>query len=158
MVKRIISVNLDEELIEKIKDTGMRPTEVVTWALTLYLNDVGDDVLHNIRVKRMKAELLYLTNSINLWDKQLEDGKERIIYLTERITKIHEEHQIELDKKAGNEAVRKLNDLIKSYEYDISKILADSETTTYIAAIKRFNPLFKITSHINRLKKLINYK
>lgn len=155
MPKRIVSVYLDEQIMGKINEAGMKTSEAVTWALSMYLDDSTSDTLYLMRIQRMKAELINLMDSVKTWDKLIKNGLQRIEFLKERIEYAQEKHQTDNLKSEETEAMQRLNSLIISHNFDISKVIDDDDADIYMAAIRRFNPEFEIFKHVERLKKLI---
>lgn len=153
-MRRNTSVNVDEGVVNNLRELGFTLTGFTQTAVDVVLSEGFDDFAVALKLKLLEEEEQKLEEEISRCESKLR-------YLNMQLGRSHELHDImvrnyEASKRSAIvcKLVDELNSIIIINGYDIDAVTRKSPDL--IKEIQSFNPDFILEKHIERIRKLVS--
>ena len=153
-MRRNTSVNVDEGVVNNLRELGFTLTGFTQTAVDVVLSEGFDDFAVALKLKLLEEEEQKLEEEISRCESKLR-------YLNMQLGRSHELHDIMVRNYEASERsaivcklVDELNSVIIINGYDIDAVVRKSPDL--IKEIQSFNPDFILEKHIERIRKLVS--
>lgn len=148
------SVTLDSDTVDKLKAHGLSVSGFARNALNAVVSEGFDDYLVTLKLKMIEENLAAVHNEYNAC-------QERMQYLQHKLSSLKEIHDRTVKEHEEAMTVGKLSLLVQQLNKAIIMSSFDAEETANrahqtIAEMMVLNPDFNLTTHIQRLRAVID--
>lgn len=153
MAKKSVTVYIDEELVESMKERNYNISFLCSEALRIYVSEEVNEVEVAARLSAIDTHMITLKTEAQKKYLEYQAAEQNVIKMNERRETILSEF-LEAQKTLRlSRMIKELNSNIIACEFDVEVV--KTSCSELIARIEDLSAHFNLDSHVNRLKNVL---